>query len=180
MARIPLIGETDHPELSALIAHLKAARGGKLINLYRLLLNSPAIASAWLDFNSAVRFDTALDAGVRELIILRVSILNGADYQVRIHGAAYAGKAGLSGEQVAALANWRKNPDLFNPLQRAVLAYVDAMTKSIEVVDAIYDEFARHFNPQQILEVTVLTGAYNMHTRVARALQLDIEPGAQK
>ena len=181
MARIPLIGETDRPELVDLIAHLKAKRGGKLINLYRLLLNSPTIASAWLAFNSAVRFETALDAGVRELVILRVSILNGADYQVRIHGgAAYAVQAGLSGQQIAALADWEADPDLFTPLQRAVLAYVDAMTKSIEVPDAIYDGFARHFNAQQILEVTVLAGAYNMHTRVARALRLDIEPGAQK
>ena len=179
MARIPLIGETDRPELVDLIAHLKAKRGGKLINLYRLLLNSPTIASAWLAFNSAVRFETALDAGVRELVILRVSILNGADYQVRIHGgAAYAVKAGLSGEQVAALADWQNKLELFTPLQRAVLAYIDAMTKSIEVTDAIYNEFARHFSTQQILEVTVLAGAYNMHTRVARALQLDIEPTA--
>ncbi len=39
---------------------------------------------------------------------------------------------------------------------------------------------ARHFDAQQILEVTVLAGAYNMHTRVTRALQLDVEQAAQK
>ena len=37
MARVPLISE-DHGPLSALIAKLKGARGGKLINLYRVLL----------------------------------------------------------------------------------------------------------------------------------------------
>jgi 4-carboxymuconolactone decarboxylase len=174
MARIPLIGETDRPELADTIAQLKAARGGKLINLYRLLLNSPTIASAWLAFNSAVRFQTALDAGVRELVILRVSLLNGANYQLRIHGGAeYAVKAGLSAEQVAALADRQQKLTVFTPLQRAVLAYVDAMTQTIEVPDGIYNEFARHFNSQQILELTVLAGAYNMHTRVTRALRLD-------
>ena len=41
--------------------------------------------------------------------------------------------------------------------------------------DRSYDleDHNRNFNPQQILELTVLAGAYNMHTRVARALQLD-------
>ena len=128
-----------------------------------------------------MRFQTTLDAGVRELVILRVSLLNGADYQVRIHGGPeYAVKAGLSEEEVAALADWQAKPAVFTPLQRAVLAYVDAMTQTIEVPDGIYNEFARHFNAQQILELTVLAGAYNMHTRVARALRLDAEPAAQK
>ena len=180
MARIPLISETEHPELAELIAHLKAERGGKFINLYRLLINSPVIASAWLDFNSAVRFQTTLDAGTRELVILRVSILTGAEYQVRIHGgSAYTKAAGLSAAQVDALRDWEKSNDTFSALQRAVLAYVDAMTKTIEVPDDVYAAVAAHFNARQILELTVLCGAYNMHTRVARALQLDIEPSAQ-
>ena len=174
MARVALVEEKDHPELAELIAHLKASRGGRLINLYRVLLHSPTIASAWLDFNSAVRFEIALDAGVREIAILRVAILNGAEYQVRIHGPAYALKAGLTAQQVAALVDWR-SPDLFTPLQRAVLAYTDAMTQSIDVPDTTYNELGRYFNTRQIVELTVLIGAYNMHTRVSRALRLDVE-----
>ena len=80
MARVPLISE-DHGPLSALIAKLKGARGGKLINLYRVLLNSPSVAEAWQAFNNAIRFNTALDGEARELAILRVAQLTGADYQ---------------------------------------------------------------------------------------------------
>ena len=180
MARVTLIAEEAHPELADLIAHLKANRGGKLINLYRLLLNSPPLAAAWLDFNTAVRFRTELDAGIRELVILRVSILNGADYQLRVHGgAAYTAQAGLSAQQLAALANWRGS-SLFAPLQQAVLAYTDAMTQNVDVPDEIYADIAQKLNERQIVELTVLIGAYNMHTRVSRALRLDIEPSAGK
>ena len=105
---------------------------------------------------------------------MRVSLLNGANYRLRTDGGAeHAVKAGLSAEQIAAIADWQQKLTVFTPLQRAVLAYVDAMTQIIEVPDGIYNEFARHFNSQQILELTVLAGAYNMHTRVARALHLD-------
>ncbi len=69
---------------------------------------------------------------------------------------------------------------VFTPVQRAVLAYVDSMTQTIEVPDGICNEFARHFDAQQLLEVTVLAGAYNMHTRVTRALRPDVEQAAQK
>ena len=172
MARVPLIGE-ERSDLASFIARVKAERG-KLINLYRVLLNSPAIAAGWLDFNSTVRYQTALDAALREMIILRVSILNGAEYQARIHGASHALQAGLSTAQIAALADWQPSA-LFTPAQRAALAWTDAMTRDIEVPDALHAELRRHFDDRAVVEITVLAGAYNMHTRVARALRIEPE-----
>ena len=79
MARVPLIGE-ERGDLTAFISRVKSERG-RLINLYRVLLNSPPVAESWLDFNSAVRFKTTLEPALREMIILRVCVLNGAEYQ---------------------------------------------------------------------------------------------------
>ena len=172
MARVPFIGE-ERSDLAPFIARVKAERG-KLINLYRVLMNSPAIAASWLDFNTVVRYKTSLDAALREMIILRVSLINGAEYQAKIHGASHALKAGLSADQIAALDDWQ-NSTLFSPAQRAALAWTDAMTRQIEVPDALHDELKRHFNDQAVTEITVLAGAYNMHTRVARALRIESE-----
>ncbi len=172
MARVPLIGE-ERSDLAPFIARVKSERG-RLINLYRVLMNSPAIAAGWLDFNSTVRYSTTLDAALREMIILRVSILNGAEYQARIHGASHALQAGLTAEQIAALDAWQDST-LFTPAQRAALAWTDAMTRQIEVADPLHAELKRHFNDQAIVEITVLAGAYNMHTRVARALRIEPE-----
>jgi AhpD family alkylhydroperoxidase len=172
MARVPLIGE-ERSDLAPFIARVKAERG-KLINLYRVLMNSPAVAAGWLDFNTVVRYKTSLDAALREMIILRVSILNGAEYQARIHGASHALKAGLSAEQIAALSEWQDSK-LFSPAQRAALAWTDAMTRQIDVPDALHDDLKRHFDDQAVTEITVLAGAYNMHTRVARALRIEPE-----
>jgi 4-carboxymuconolactone decarboxylase len=41
------------------------------------------------------------------------------------------------------------------------------------VPEAVFEEVRRHFTERQIVELTVLTGAYNMHTRMCRALHID-------
>ena len=64
MARVPLIGE-ERSDLAPFITRVKTERG-KLINLYRVLMNSPAVAAGWLDFNSVVRYKTSLAPALRE------------------------------------------------------------------------------------------------------------------
>jgi len=174
VARIPLIEEQSHPELAALIAKIRGARGGRLLNFYRALLHAPALASAWLDFNNAVRYQTGLDDRVRELVIMRVAILNGADYVLDIHKSHYAEPAGVTREQVEALSA-RDVPALFGPRERALLAYVDAMTRDVEVADTAFNGLREHFSERETVEVTVLVAAYNMHTRVLKALDIDAE-----
>jgi alkylhydroperoxidase family enzyme len=175
MARVPLIDEKDHPELAGTIAKIKGARGGRLINIYRLMLHSPALANAWFDLNQAVRYGTALDGQSREIAVIRIAILNGVEYVQRAHGPAYALKEGLTVEQVNAIASWHGS-NLFTPAQRALLAYTDAMTREIAVPEEIFAELRRHFTERQAVELTMLIGAYNMLTRFLSALKVDPEP----
>jgi 4-carboxymuconolactone decarboxylase len=175
MARVPLIQENEHPELADSVAKIKGARGGRLINIYRLMLHSPALANAWFDLNQAVRYGTEIDGQSRELAVIRVAILNEVEYVVRAHGPAYALKEGLTPEQVTVVANWQPSK-LFTNQQRALLAYTDAMTHDINVPDAVFAEIRKHFSERQIVELTMLIGAYNMLTRFLKALKVDAEP----
>jgi len=175
MARVPLVEEKEHPELSELIAKIRGARGGRLINIYRLMLHTPALAGAWFDLNQAVRYGTEIDGQCRELAVIRVAILNNVEYVIHAHGPAYALKEGLTPAQVEALTNWRSS-NLYSDKQRALLAYVDAMTRDIDVPDAVFGEIRKHFSERQTVELTMLIGAYNMLTRFLKALNVDPEP----
>ena len=175
MARVPLVEEREHLELADSIAKIKGARGGRLINIYRLMLHSPALANAWFDLNQAVRYGTEIDGQCRELAVIRVAILNDVEYVQRAHGPAYALKEGLTAEQVTAIANWRSSK-LFSERQRALFAYTDAMTREIDVPDAVFAEVRKHFSDRQTVELTMLIGAYNMLTRFLKALKVDPEP----
>jgi alkylhydroperoxidase family enzyme len=174
MARVSLIQENEHPELAESIAKIKGARGGRLINIYRLMLHSPALANAWFDLNQAVRYGTEIDGQSRELAVIRVAILNDVEYVQRAHGPAYALKEGLTPEQVTAVTNWRES-NLFSDQQRALLAYTDAMTREIDVPDTVFAEIRKLFSERQVVELTMLIGAYNMLTRFLKALKVDPE-----
>jgi alkylhydroperoxidase family enzyme len=173
MARVPLLDETAGAEVATVVAKIRGGRGGRLLKLYRALLNAPGLAGAWFDFNNAVRFQTGISDRLRELVIMRVAVLNGADYVFRIHQSRYAEPAGVTQSEVGALRDWRKS-GRFGPAEAAVLACVDAMTRDVEVPDAVFRSMRAHFSDRDAVELTVLVAAYNMHTRVLKAL--DIEP----
>jgi alkylhydroperoxidase family enzyme len=170
-----LIDEQAHPELCDLVAKLKGARGGRLINIYRLMLHSPALANAWFELNQSVRYRTEIDGQSRELAVIRVAILNGVEYVQRAHGPSYALREGLTPDQVSALADWRSST-LFSDKQRALLAYVDAVTRDINVSEAIFADLRSHHSERQTVELTLLISAYNMLTRFLQALEVDPEP----
>ena len=169
---LSLIDEKDHPELAGLIAKIRNGRGGRYSYPFTLLLHSPAIAEAWLEQVTAVRWKTTLDGKIRELVIIRIAILARANYDRKAHESVYAPKAGLTREQIAAIGDWN-NSKLFTGDQRAALAYTDAMTIDIHVPDTTQEELQRHFNERQIVELTVLIGTYNMHARVFQALEIE-------
>ncbi len=179
MARVSLIDEENRPELSGLIAKIRGARGGRLLNIYRIMLHSPALAGGWFELNQAVRFNTEIDGQSRELAVMRVAILNGVDYIVQAHGPTYALMEGLTAGQVDALTEWSAS-GLFSDQQRALLSYVDAMTRQIDVPDEVFEAMRTHYNERQIVELTILIGAYNMLTRVLKALEIDPEPPAKQ
>lgn len=174
MARVSLIEEAEHPELAEPIARIRGGRRGRLLNLYKMLLHNASIAGTWYDHVGAVRWQTELDGMTREIAIIRIGIINRVQYVIDAHVPAYALEEGLSLEQCDALRDWQAST-LFDGLQRAVLAYTDSMTRDIQVPDDVFAPLHDHFSEKQIVELTVLIGTYNMHTRVLQALEVDAE-----
>ena len=175
MARIPLIQEQDHPELAEVIEKYRSGRRGKLINMYRMLLHAPALAESWFNHSNAVRWKTSLDGRLREVVIIRMAHLTGAQYVLRQHVPSLAAAEGLTREECDALADWRPSK-FFSARERAALTYAETMTRDITVPDDVFAEVKNHFNTREIVELTVLVGSYNMNARVVQALQLDLEP----
>ena len=81
---------------------------------------------------------------------------------------------GVTDEECEALKDWRES-DRFDDGERATLAYVDAMTLSITVPDEDFAPLRAHFSNRQIVELTLMIGAYISHSRVLQALEVDLE-----
>jgi alkylhydroperoxidase family enzyme len=172
MARISLIEPEQHPELEPVLAKIRSGRRGNIINVYKLLLHTPAIAEVWLDLINAVRWKVDLDGRLREIVIIRIGYLNGCSYVVNQHVPLHSAPEGLTQAECDALMDWRAT-DKFSARERAALAFADASTRDVDVPEPIFEGLRRHFNERQIVELTVLVGTYNMHTRMCQALKID-------
>jgi len=170
VARVPLVKEGERAELDALIGKIKAERGGRLLDLYAVLLNSPPIAEGWLKLFTAIRQQSKLNGGMRELAILRVALLNGAAYEYRAH-VPFALKEGLPQEKIDALEGWRESK-LYSKQERAVLAYTDAMTREIKVADEVFAAVRAAFDERETVELTATIAGYNLVSRFLVAMQL--------
>jgi len=168
VARLPY-ADCTRDEVRPLADRIVAERG-HLLHLYQMLLHSGPIAEGWLTYLTAIRQKNSLPGGLRELIIMRVALLNHAPYEADQH-APIALREDITQAQLDALEHWEASP-LFDEQQRAVLAYTDAMTRQVQVPDAVFQRVAALHPPQQVVEITATVAAYNMVSRFLEALQI--------
>jgi len=78
-SRVMPVRPGTRPELAEIEGRILAERG-RISPLYEVLLNSGPIAAGWERLLTAVRKQTTIPADLRELVILRVAVLNAATF----------------------------------------------------------------------------------------------------
>ena len=176
MTRLPLLTD-DQVGPPDLVAAIRQRRGGDLLELDRLLLHSPAFATGWNEFMGRVRGGLSLSPLLRELAMCGVAVLNGADYEMHQHAPLYLA-AGGTADQVAALhrlasVDGLSDDPVFDPTQQAALALIVAMTRQVQVPDAVFDRARAALGSDTgVFELVGVIAAYNMVARVLVALKL--------
>ena len=170
--RISPVTPGSKPELAKLEAGITAERG-RVSLLYQVLLNSPPLAQGWEQLLTAIRNRSSVPADLREMVILRVAVLNRALYEFEAH-VPHALKAGMSQHKIDALhdADAQSVANVFSEQERCVLALTDTMTLDIEVPDSVFEPVKAHFNDQQLTDLVATVAAYNMVSRFLTAFQI--------
>ena len=119
---------------------------------------------------TAVRNQTGVPADLRELMILRVAVLNRADYEFDAH-VPHAERAGVPADKIAAVRQPGIAP-VFTPLEAMVLELSDAMTRDIEVPDELVARLKQHVDDRGLVEFVATVAAYNMVSRLLVALRV--------
>lgn len=118
--------------------------------------------------------DRRLSAQLRELGQTRAGWTVGSQFVFSQHCKAMR-DVGFSDEQVAAIASWSV-AECWSPVERAVLAYTDALVlQHGRVSDGVFDALRRHLCDEEILELTYVTATYAMHATMSRALRLEFD-----
>jgi 4-carboxymuconolactone decarboxylase len=167
--RVPPVEPGTRPELAEIERGILAERG-RISVLYRVLLNSPPVAEGWEKMLTAVRNRSSLPAGLRELVILRVAVLNGAAYEFDAH-VPHAERAGVPAAKIAATKDARPGA-AFEPQERLALELTDTMTREIRVPDALFEKLRGHFDDRGLVDLVATVAAYNMVSRFLVALNI--------
>jgi 4-carboxymuconolactone decarboxylase len=140
---------------------------GRLIGPYNTFLLHPEVVAKFSQFQAAEATYTTLSPRVREVVILAVGAVWGADYELYAH-RAMARNAGLSEIAVTTLANGGIPDDLSEHEKiAALLAHQLSTTHRID--DELYREAEHAFGTTGLFDIAALMGEY--HT-VCTALTL--------
>jgi 4-carboxymuconolactone decarboxylase len=119
---------------------------------------------------TAVRNQTSVPGDLRELIILRVAVLNRAEFEFDAH-APIAEREGVSLAKIQAVRGAVLG-DVFDLRELQVLALTDAMTRDVTVPDALMVELQQRYDAQHLVELVATVAAYNMVSRFLVALNV--------
>jgi alkylhydroperoxidase family enzyme len=180
--RVPYVSDSEAGP-SDLVEAIRVRRGGRLLNLDRMLLVSPALARGWNAHLGAVRTGLNLAAQLRELAICAVAVLNGADYELEQHLPLYRQAGGSEGAARALRAYQTsrdiaefKETDGFDTAERAVLDLTVEMTRRIRVSDATFERVRSKLkSDQEMVELVAVVATYNMVSRFLVALDIGAE-----
>ena len=115
---------------------------------------------------------SGLPTGLIHLIDLRVSQINGCAYCIDMHRKE-ARHDGQSEQRIAALAEWERS-DLYLPDERAAFAWAEVLTRARhDRIDEAYRELQRHFNAEQIAQLTVTAAQINAWNRIGIAQHIE-------
>ena len=167
--RVPPVVSGTNADLAPIEASILAQRGDISL-LYQVLLNSAPLADGWEKLLTALRNKSSLRPDLREMVILRVAVLNRAPFEFAAHVPVARG-VGVSEAKIEAL----RAPGLgasLTPLEHAVLALTDAMTQDIQVPDVLFEPLREQLDARGLVELVATVAAYNMVSRFLEALNI--------
>lgn len=115
-----------------------------------------------------------LDPQLRELGQTRAGYARGSQFVFSQHCKSCR-SVGMDEAKIAAIPHWQTS-SAFTPVERAALAYTDALVlEGGRVPDALFQELKSHLSDEEILEFTYITCMYEMHATMSRALRLEYD-----
>ena len=116
----------------------------------------------------------SIDPVLRELGQTRAGWARGSQFVFSQHCKSCRA-LGIDEDKIQAIPHWAVS-DCFSPVERAVLAYTDALVlDGGRVHDGVFDALREHLTDEQILEFTYITSMYEMHATMSRALRLEFD-----
>jgi AhpD family alkylhydroperoxidase len=150
--------------------HTKTLHEKAPIERLNYAAHSPELFKKLADLTMAIR-KGSIEESIINLVEIRASQLNGCSFCLDMH----VKEAKLHGERELRLyhiATWHESP-LFEPRERAALAWTEALTKLPEggMPDDLYERVSSQFSAKELSDLTFAVMAINAWNRAGVAFR---------
>ena len=148
---------------------------GQPLNIHGVVARHPELMASYAPLREHVVRASSLDAGERELVILRVAHRTACDYEWR-HHVVRGRKAGLDDVRIARVregseaSGWSRKESL-------LLRAVDDMLDASEIGPEILSAMEGVFSDRQILDIVFTIGVYFIMSTLLKTARVPLETG---
>ena len=160
MSRLPAVTrDTLAPEDQAIWDRIEAVRPG-MRGPYAMLMHVPALAERVAALEDYFRFDAALPAADRELVILATAREAGADYAWARHEER-GREAGSRAEAIEGVRAHAAREGL-TPREQVLVEVARALLRTRSLPDELFARGLAELGRQQLVETIALVGHYSL------------------
>jgi AhpD family alkylhydroperoxidase len=169
MSRVELLAADQAP----LSARPYYPGDGNASPIVRALAQVPELLEVAMPFIARVFGPTSVGPRTKEIVVLRVSALNGCRYCVDAHTVA-AWDAGLTRTETAGLCGGGAG---FSAAEEELVTFCDAFCAApAPMPDDVVGRLRAHFAQHEVVELSLLAGATAMLNRFCTTLELPTTP----
>jgi 4-carboxymuconolactone decarboxylase len=171
----PVAKEHWTPAQTAILEPLE--RQGRVYNVFTTMVNHPDLARDWLTFAGHVLSRSTLPPREREILILRIGWLCGAEYEWAQH-VRIGKRVGLTEGD---LQHIRQGPDTADVSKhdRLLLKAVDELHGDSFISDETWNGLAETYDTRQMMDLVFAVGQYNLVSMALNSFGVQLDPGLE-
>jgi uncharacterized peroxidase-related enzyme len=155
------------PAQNEFLAGLEA-KAKKPSPFFRAMAHRPEVLKSFVPFYGAIMGPGSVDRRVKELVYLTCSYTNKCAFCTAAHVAS-GKKAGVTEDEMRMLQ--AEQDGGFSDPERAAIRYARELTKHAKA-DEPRENLSRHFNDEQVVEITLVAALSNFTNRFNNGLQI--------
>jgi AhpD family alkylhydroperoxidase len=173
-ARVKLLERDEVTPEAAVVYDALLAQRGVVPNMFKALAHAPEVAKGVAGFLKPLLNDGALRGWYKELIAVRVAMLQASEYAVRAHEIS-ARKKGASEEQIAGLQGFECGP--YSEKEKTGFRLAERLHGGAAGVDdAFFAHLREEFSETELVELFLTAAAFQMFPRFIDGLRIPVTP----
>ena len=148
---------------------------GRFPNILTTLANHPKLLEKYMGIAPYIAGETTIPPREREIIILRIGWLCRSEFEFGWH-TLYGRSAGLTDEEIKRIMKGPRAAG-WDPFDATLLLAVDELYYDAFITDATWNALAKRYNQQQLMDVVVTVGQYNLVSMFLNSFGVQLDEG---